>query len=71
VVRHIFQACPVWIYTQSNITSIVSSHAYQRRIIPPKRRVVLVFLVNQIKKCQLTGCCCWVGVVAILRNASG
>jgi hypothetical protein len=23
VVRHIFQACPVWIYTQSNITSMV------------------------------------------------
>jgi hypothetical protein len=23
VARHIFQACPVWIYTQSNITSIV------------------------------------------------
>jgi hypothetical protein len=23
VVRHIFQACPVWIYTQSNITSNV------------------------------------------------
>ena len=22
VFRHIFQACPVWIYTQSNITSI-------------------------------------------------
>ena len=22
VARHIFQACPVWIYTQSNITSI-------------------------------------------------
>jgi hypothetical protein len=22
VVRHIYQACPVWIYTQSNITSI-------------------------------------------------
>jgi hypothetical protein len=21
VARHIFQACPVWIYTQSNITS--------------------------------------------------
>jgi hypothetical protein len=21
--RHIFQACPVWIYTQSNITSIL------------------------------------------------
>jgi hypothetical protein len=23
MVRHIFQACPVWIYTQSNITSII------------------------------------------------
>ena len=23
VVRHIFQACPVWIYTQSNITNII------------------------------------------------
>jgi hypothetical protein len=24
VARHIFQACPVWIYTQSNITNIIS-----------------------------------------------
>ena len=23
VLRHIFQACPMWIYTQSNITSII------------------------------------------------
>jgi hypothetical protein len=23
VVRHIFQGCPVWIYTQSNITSMI------------------------------------------------
>jgi hypothetical protein len=23
VARHIFQACPMWIYTQSNITSII------------------------------------------------
>jgi hypothetical protein len=23
VVRHSFQACPVWIYAQSNITSII------------------------------------------------
>jgi hypothetical protein len=23
VVSHIFQACPVWIYTQSNITSMI------------------------------------------------
>jgi hypothetical protein len=26
VARHIFQACPVWIYTQSNITNI--THYY-------------------------------------------
>jgi hypothetical protein len=25
VARHIFQACPVWIYTQSNITNIIYS----------------------------------------------
>jgi hypothetical protein len=25
VARHIFQACPVWIYTQSNYMSIISS----------------------------------------------
>jgi hypothetical protein len=24
VARHIFQACPVWIYTQSNITGILN-----------------------------------------------
>jgi hypothetical protein len=23
VARHMFQACPVWIYTQSNITNII------------------------------------------------
>jgi hypothetical protein len=26
VARHIFQACPVWIYTQSNITNIILIH---------------------------------------------
>jgi hypothetical protein len=26
VTRHIFQACPVWIYTQSNITNIMQDH---------------------------------------------
>jgi hypothetical protein len=25
VARHIFQACPVWIYTQSNITQATCS----------------------------------------------
>ena len=28
VVRHIFQACPVWIYTQSNITQASYSPEY-------------------------------------------
>jgi hypothetical protein len=28
VARHIFQACPVWIYTQSNITSIKYSNIF-------------------------------------------
>jgi hypothetical protein len=28
VARHIFQACPVWIYTQSNITSIIFTRVH-------------------------------------------
>jgi hypothetical protein len=32
VVRHIFQACPMWIYTQSNITSIILIY-YQNILI--------------------------------------
>jgi hypothetical protein len=37
VVRHIFQACPVWIYTQSNITSIISTRLLQvviKQLVP-------------------------------------
>ena len=30
VAMHIFQACPVWIYTQSNITSIKTNSAYEK-----------------------------------------
>jgi hypothetical protein len=38
VARHIFQACPVWIYTQSNITQASYSptlhqHSKYRKII--------------------------------------
>ena len=35
VVRHIFQACPVWIYTQSNITSmiLVMSNKYRKSLL--------------------------------------
>jgi hypothetical protein len=29
VARHIFQACPVWIYTQSNITNISYTGSYE------------------------------------------
>jgi hypothetical protein len=28
VARHIFQACPVWMYTQSNITSMNTNILY-------------------------------------------
>jgi hypothetical protein len=31
VARHIFQACPVWIHTQSNITNIMKLECYKRR----------------------------------------
>jgi hypothetical protein len=31
VARHIFQACPVWIYTQSNITQASYSPEYITR----------------------------------------
>jgi hypothetical protein len=35
VARHIFQACPVWIYTQSNITVIISIiQLFQLRLSP-------------------------------------
>jgi hypothetical protein len=29
VARHIFQACPVWIYTQSNITQATCYYYYR------------------------------------------
>jgi hypothetical protein len=38
VARHIFQACPVWIYTQSNITQAPYSPEY---ITPTKLLYVL------------------------------
>jgi hypothetical protein len=47
VARHIFQACPVWIYTQSNMTQALykfctinttkSSSAYPREYFQIKR----------------------------------
>jgi hypothetical protein len=47
VVRHIFQACPVWIYTQSNITSIFNNlfqfEDARQRVTPSKCNFCLVF----------------------------
>jgi hypothetical protein len=38
VARHIFQACPVWIYTmQSNITNIVYTYCYDLVWITPMK----------------------------------
>ena len=38
VARHIFQACPVWIYTQSNITQA----SYSPEYITPKQQITYV-----------------------------
>ena len=38
VIRHIFQACPVWIYTQSTITSIIYSPEY---FTPTQEKIIL------------------------------
>jgi hypothetical protein len=37
VTRHIFQACPVWIYTQSNITQA----SYSPEYITPTQQISL------------------------------
>ena len=39
VARHIFQACPVWIYTQSNITQASYLSEY---ITPTQQHVVMI-----------------------------
>jgi hypothetical protein len=36
VARHIFQACPVWIYTQSNITQA----SYSPKYITPTQQML-------------------------------
>ena len=46
VVRHIFQACPVWILTQSNITTIIYSPEY----ITPTNLYMLVLNEDKNKK---------------------
>ena len=41
VVRHIFQACPVWIYTQSNITQA----SYSPEYITPTQQISLLIII--------------------------
>jgi hypothetical protein len=41
VARHIFRACPVWIYTQSNITNISN---YQMLIEVPNEIFIKISL---------------------------
>jgi hypothetical protein len=48
VVRHIFQACPVWIYTQSNITSIILNN-----IVTPDSGSTILFDI--VDTCEQRG----------------
>jgi hypothetical protein len=45
VARHMFQACPVWIYTQSNITQA----SYSPEYITPKQQITyrLLYFTSQ------------------------
>jgi hypothetical protein len=49
VARHIFQACPVWIYTQSNITSIIKNMCFPREIWMKSH--IKVIMLNYIFYC--------------------
>jgi hypothetical protein len=46
--RHVFQACPVWIYTQSNITSIIFTWVHYTNT----EKKIRARLVNEAKKCH-------------------
>jgi hypothetical protein len=53
VARHIFRACPVWIYTQSNITSIIYDAVIE---LQPK----FIFIKKIVRKCLVWEACCQV-----------
>jgi hypothetical protein len=52
VVRHIFQACPVWIYTQSNITSIIKrkiiNEEYSSVATQVLHSLLIIFLLSYV-----------------------
>jgi hypothetical protein len=41
VTRHIFQTCPVWIHTQSNITNII---IYSPEYTTPTQKIMIIRL---------------------------
>jgi hypothetical protein len=43
VARHIFQACPVWIYTQSNITQVITQVSYSPEYITPTEQIFVIY----------------------------
>jgi hypothetical protein len=43
--RHIFQACPVWIYTQSNITQA----SYSPEYITPTQQITFIYTTCMIR----------------------
>jgi hypothetical protein len=45
VARHIFQACPVWIYTQSNITSILFTWVHYTNTA----NIIMEYVGNELK----------------------
>jgi hypothetical protein len=50
VARHIFQACPVWIYTQSNITMHISQIYSPEYITPTQKKSGLFLITRRPKK---------------------
>jgi hypothetical protein len=77
VARHIFQACPVWIYTQSNITNIIFTwvHNTTTENIIHNLSTVLVHIHkeddnrtrNRSKNCKYN----WTGVCVLRRTING
>jgi hypothetical protein len=43
VARHIFQACPVWIYTQSNIRTHKHASYSPEYITPTQKKIMIIF----------------------------
>jgi hypothetical protein len=83
VARHIFQACPVWIYTQSNYMSIISSwgdrvHAWQAKSNPELYLILcwcktntLIYTIWQLTLPESTSLWLWSLVCMHLTSVKG